>query len=114
MSEVLYDFEASRDVLAAILERAKAEGIECSDPAPSGDGGRALHSPLSGAEIKDALEIAILVFKTGTAASAFLVSVHELLSVFGVKGLVRVTDRQTKKPLLIDSQNPTPDLLPDK
>ena len=114
MSEVVYDFEASRDVLAAILHRAKAEGIECSDPAPSGDGGRALHAPLSGAEIKDALEIAILVFKTGTAASAFLISIHELLSVFGVMGLVRVTDRQTKKPQVIDPQSPTPYLLPEK
>jgi hypothetical protein len=108
MEELVFDFEAPQDVLKAILDRAKIEDIESSEPTPAVTTSSPLHSPLSGAEIKEVLEVAILVFKTGTAAAAFLIAIHKLMQEFGLRGRVRVTNRQTKKPLLIESNGPAP------
>ena len=108
MAEEIYDFEAPRDVLEAIVQLAKDEGIEFSEPVSGGNTSSPLHSPISGAEIKDALYIMILVFKTGAAAAAFLVAVRRLVETFGKRGLVRVTSRQTNIPVLIDSSGPKP------
>jgi hypothetical protein len=103
MAEQIYDFEAPRDVLEAILQLAEAEGIEFSEPVSGGDTSSPLHSPISGAEIKEALDIAILVFKTGSAAAAFFVAAHGAMEKFGKRALVRVTNRETSEPVLIDS-----------
>jgi hypothetical protein len=108
MTDEIYDFEGPRDVLEAILQLAKAEGIEFSDPVPGGNMSSPLHSPISGGEIKEALEIALLVFKTGGAAAAFLVAVRRAIEKFGKRGLVRVTNRETKESVLIDSSGPKP------
>ena len=66
MEELIFDSKAPEDVLKAILDQAKSAGIECSEPAPSTATSSPLHSHVSGAEIKEVLEVAILVFKTGS------------------------------------------------
>ena len=102
MERLAYDFEAERTVLEAILEKAREEGIECDEPVPSSSTSKPLHSPLTGAEIKEGLEIAILIFKGGTAATAFIAAVRELLKKrFDKNAVVRVTDRVSRKESLI-------------
>ena len=103
MEKLAYDFEAERTVLEAILEKARQEGIECDEPVPSSSTIKPLHSPLTGAEIKQGLEIAILIFKGGAAATAFIASVRELLKSFDRDAVVRVTDRASHKESLIDA-----------
>jgi hypothetical protein len=97
MTEVAYDFEAPKDVLEAILAKAKKDGIEASAPVPCQVGTSPIHSPLSGAELKEALEMAILIFNTGAAAAAFFASLGDLLDKFGDRGAARTTNRSTKK-----------------
>jgi C4-type Zn-finger protein len=101
MEGLAFDFEAERTVLEAILEKARQESIECDEPVPSSSTSKPLHSPLSGAEIKEGLEIAILVFKSGTAATAFIAAIRGLLKRFDQNAVVRVTDRASRKEILV-------------
>ena len=97
MEERIYDLEAPHDVLEAILQLANAHGVEFSNPEPDGSISSPLHSPLSGAEIKEVLDFAILIFKTGSAAVTFIAAVQKMLETFGNRGVVRVTDRKTNE-----------------
>jgi hypothetical protein len=80
VEELIFGSESPEDVLKAILDQAKSARIESSEPAPSTATSSPLRSPISGAEIKEVLEVAILVFKSGAAAGMFLIVVHQLNS----------------------------------
>ena len=107
MEQSAYDFEAEASVLRAILEKAKQSGVEYEEAVPSTSVSKPLHSPLTGAEIKEGLEIAILVFKSGAAAAAFITALKDLLGHFGKNAVVRVTDRKSRKESVITAAGAT-------
>jgi len=93
MPDLLYDIEAERTVLEEIIAKAKEEGIEVSEPIPSTSTSNPLHSPMTGAEVKEVFEVVILVFKTGTAVASFMIAVESILKHFRHDAAAKVTDR---------------------
>lgn len=107
VEERIYDVEAPHDVLGSIIQLARAHAVECSTPESDGSVSSPLHSPLSGAEIKEVLDFAILIFKTGSAAATFIAAVQKMLGTFGDRGVVRVTDRKTNETSILTADAKT-------
>jgi hypothetical protein len=89
---------ATSEEIAAILELArKAEGVDgVSEPAAL-DSSRALNAGLTAEDIKTALEMITIIFKTGAALFVFLKAVRDYAKTRG--GVVGVSDATGTKPL---------------
>jgi hypothetical protein len=70
--------EAPADVLEQLKKQTSLPDLQWSEPIVIDSVADALDSPIGGEDIRQALQMAIIVFKTGAAAAAFAQAVYEL------------------------------------
>jgi hypothetical protein len=89
---------ATSEEIAAIRKLAQeAEGVDAVSEPAALDSTRALNAGLTPEDVRTALEIVTVIFKTGAALFVFLKTVRDYVSARG--GVVGVSDAPGTKPL---------------
>jgi hypothetical protein len=70
---------APPDVIRELLEELAGEEVSLSEPLPAESPADALDAPISGEELRQALEVVTLLFSTGTAGLVFAEKLRSVL-----------------------------------
>ncbi|HEV2803596.1 MAG TPA: hypothetical protein VGW57_01575 [Chthoniobacterales bacterium] len=88
MPEAILAVEGGSGLMKELCALAEQHGIETSKPVSKTSPADALDSPIGGEEIRQALELATLVFKSGAAAVAFFTALKPFLQKHPTESLV--------------------------
>lgn len=95
--ETAVALEAPADFLNDLKSRTSRSDIEWSEPIVISSEADALESPIGGEEVRQVLEMTIILFKTGAAALAFAKAAYELAHLRKTD-VATVKDPSTGKP----------------
>jgi len=94
VEDKIFDIEGSPELIKKLAATADSCGVEHSEPVSTESLADPLQAPIGGPEVKEYLELLVILFKTGVAAAGFFGAIRNVLKDYKGQPLT-VKDRKT-------------------